>query len=111
MFGSIAFYLLERNLLGRGWIGNEEVRFEEAKSTQTKILAALARIPYAGLHTTYTLEKWNVLPDADIPVLCVAVHPVMWPAVDKQIVVVNREVKKAGNDSVRFVLRGTEALE
>ena len=111
MFGSIAFYLLERNLLGRVWIGNEEVRFEEAKSAQTKILAALARIPYAGLHTTYTLEKWNVLPDADIPVLCVAVHPVMWPAVDKQIVVVNREVKKAGSDSVRFVLRGTEALE
>ena len=111
LFGSIAFYLLERNLLGRVWIGNEEVRFEDSKSPQKKILAALARVPYADLHTTYTLEKWNVLPDADVPVLCVSVHPVTWPAVDKQVVVVNRQMNRAENDSLRYVLLGTETVE
>lgn len=111
LFGSIAFYLLERNLLGRVFIGNEEILFQDGKSAQKKILAALARIPYADLHTTCTLKKWNVLPSAEVPVLCVAVHRVLWPAVDKQVVVVNREPKVARDDSVRYVLRESEALD
>ncbi|MBS7391193.1 MAG: DUF58 domain-containing protein, partial [Fibrobacter sp.] len=52
LFGSIAFWLLERNLLGRVFIGNEEVRLDNAKNAQEKILAVLARVPYADLHTT-----------------------------------------------------------
>ncbi len=111
LFGSIAFFLLERNLLGRVFIGNEEILFQDGKSAQKKILAALARIPYADLHTTCTLKKWNVLPSAEVPVLCVAVHRVLWPAVDKQVVVVNREPKVARDDSVRYVLRESEALD
>jgi len=111
LFGSIAFYLLERNLLGRIFIGNEEVRFQDGKNAHKEILAALARVPYANLHTTCTLEKWNVLPDAEIPVLCVSVHEVSWPAVDKQIVVVQREKKSVTDDSIRYVLRNAEISE
>ena len=109
LFGSIAFWLLERNLLGRVFIGNEEVRLDNAKNAQEKILAVLARVPYADLHTTYNLDKWHVRPDNEIPVLAVAVHEVNWPAVDKQIVVVNREGNRQESDALKFVLRGSEA--
>lgn len=83
----IAEYLVERNLLGRFFVGNQEISLERTKVLPT-VLDALARAPYPEVAKPFPKPSlWSPAARPMTPVLSVSVLPLESPLITKQIVV------------------------
>lgn len=104
--GSVAFWLLERGILGRLFIGRGEVRLGTFDDKR-QILESLARIPRAKIRKNVEWDDGDIPSDANNPTLSVSVRPLPFRA-DKQVVVVDERGSHAGDDSVKFAILGSE---
>lgn len=99
--GSVAFWLLDRGILGRFFIGGGEVRLGTSDDKR-RILESLARIPRAKIRQSSEWGDWEIRSDAENPVLSVSVRKVPFPA-EKQIVVVDGRGNFPCGDAVKYV--------
>ncbi len=89
----IASWLIDRSLLGRFFIGNQEIPLNGRGSLET-ILYALARAPYPELHHKFPKpSEWAPAARPMTPVLSVSVLPLESKLVAKQIIVSDHEEK------------------
>lgn len=89
----IAAWLIDRSLLGRFFIGNQEIPLAGHNSLET-VLAALARAPYPELHHDFpSPSEWAPAARPMAPVVAVSVLPLESKLVTKQIVVSETDEK------------------
>lgn len=94
----IGLWLLERNILGRFFIDDEEISLlgTAGKDRNTSLLAALARIPSAKIAGGKKPTSWSPVARPMDPVLRVGLYPKEEPLVHKHVVVC--PVKGRGGD-------------
>ena len=101
----IAFWLMERGILGRFFIGDDEIPLLKAND-KNAILEALARIPHAKIYGPRPKScAWSPAARPMGPVLKLGLFSTRDPLVQKQIVVVADKCKlEARDESTLFVL-------
>lgn len=101
----IGLWLLERNVLGRFFIDDEEISIAgsgaAAGERRKNLLEALARIPAAGLLSAKKPAPWSPAARPMDPVLRVGLYFEENPLVQKHVVVTR--FKGAGSDKVLYI--------
>lgn len=98
----VALWLLERGILGRLFVGNEEKSLDGADSMRESLLQVMARIPRFDIRRRERASTWSPKARPMGPVLRIGVYRDDSPLVTKQIVVTGKHAESS-DDSLLYV--------